>query len=858
MKKIFKMIPFIAIFIIACQENKQKEISIEKNNNPTQLHVSWNLLENNHDGQKKYLSHLTITNTSKVTLKKNWELFFSYSPCRDVLKDKLPASIQLTHINGDLYSLAPTEQYTEIAVGDSLIIPILASEWVIKEGDAPNGFYFIFNHNDTEILNPSRSVYPLTSVKQLTQTKEDVLPVPTAESIYKNNERLSILAKEKIQLITPTPLEINAQKGTFTLNAQTQIMYNLELENEISLLQHYLKEELGLDLEIDPKKGGNQTIITLALKASKKEENLEAYELSVQEKEIKITAPTARGIFYGVQSLKALIPIESFQKNQEEINIQAVEIKDQPRFAYRGMHLDVSRNFQSKESVLKMLDVMSFYKLNKFHFHLTDDEGWRLEISSLPELTEIGAKRVHTRDEKNGLIHQYGSASSNAGSGYYSRQDFIEILKFAKARHIEVIPEIDMPGHARAAIKSMKARYENYLAQGDSIKALEFVLHDPNDQSVYSSVQNFNDNVVCVGRKSTYNFLEEVVNKITEMYKEAEVPLTTIHTGGDEVPIGTWEKSPLCQALVKDKNNNIENVHGLKAYFLNKFSQIISEKGLKTAGWEEIALHLEAVEGQEKEKKTVNPEYVKKSFQPYVWNSLYGGGEELGYQMANAGYQVVLSNVTHFYLDMAYDKQPEEPGLYWGGFLNDEQPYLFEPYNLYNSLQLDKNGNPISKEDIQSKTPLTAEGKKNILGLQGQIWSETIKTADRLEYMAYPRMLSLAERAWATRPTWVTKREEYTNSWNEFSNRLGQRELPRFDYSSSKINYHIPTAGAQIKEGQLYANSALPGMDIRYTTDGTIPTIESSLYKEPITVTGIVKIAVFDKNGRKGLVKTIK
>ena len=212
---------------------------------------------------------------------------------------------------------------------------------------------------------------------------------------------------------------------------------------------------------------------------------------------------------------------------------------DAPRFGYRGLMLDVARNFQPKAAVLRVLDLMARYKLNAFHFHLTDDEGWRLEIPSLPELTSVGARRGHTLDSSRFLPPAYGSGpdvDQPFGSGFYSRADYVEILRYAAARHIEVIPELEMPGHARAAIKAMEARFRTLQATGDAEGASRFLLSDPEDRSIYTSAQGYHDNVMNPALPSTYAFIERVVQDLVALHREAGVPLRNLHVGGDEVP----------------------------------------------------------------------------------------------------------------------------------------------------------------------------------------------------------------------------------------------------------------------------------------------------------------------------------
>ncbi|MGL4995410.1 MAG: family 20 glycosylhydrolase, partial [Deefgea sp.] len=316
----------------------------------------------------------------------------------------------------------------------------------------------------------------------------------------------------------------------------------------------------------------------------------EAYSLDITADTITITGASAHGVFNALQSLRQLFPIAAFLNPQSTLAVPCGKVVDAPRFAYRGMHLDVGRNFSSKESVLRLLDCMALYKLNQFHFHVTDDEGWRLEIPSLPELTEIGSKRGFTQNEHHNLVPCFGSGgdvSNAAGTGFYTREDFIEILKFATARHIEVVPEIDVPGHARAAIKAMNMRYSRLMQTGNETEAKQYLLCDFDDASEYESVQLWHDNVICIGQESCYNFIETVLHDIQAMYQAAGAPFTTMHTGGDEVPHGAWEKSPICQAFMKEQG--MTTILELQNYFLARYRDLLKKYGLVFGGWEEIA-----------------------------------------------------------------------------------------------------------------------------------------------------------------------------------------------------------------------------------------------------------------------------
>ena len=257
------------------------------------------------------------------------------------------------------------------------------------------------------------------------------------------------------------------------------------------------------------------------------------------------------------------------------------------------MMLDIARNFTKKADLLKLINQLAAYKINVLHFHFSDDEAWRLEIPGLEELTAIGSRRGFTEDESQCLYPvYYGGWNPNdttaTANGYYTREDFIEVLQYAAKRHITVIPEIESPGHARAAIKAMEARF-NRLKGEDMEKAREYLLSESADTSKYVSAQAYTDNIMNVALPSVYRFMDKVSDEIIKMYKDAGVPLATIHIGGDEVPKGSWTGSPLCHKFMEEKG--MKDTHELSEYFLENITEMLSKKGVKTSGWQEVALH---------------------------------------------------------------------------------------------------------------------------------------------------------------------------------------------------------------------------------------------------------------------------
>jgi hexosaminidase len=461
-------------------------------------------------------------------------------------------------------------------------------------------------------------------------------------------------------------------------------------------------------------------------------------------------------------------------------------------------------------------------------------------------------------DSKNFLPASHGSGPDTGrfpGSGYYSRADYIEILKYATERHIMVVPEIETPGHARASIKAMDARYRRLLAEGKPAEAGKYMLHDLKDSSAYESVQYWNDNVIDVSLPSTYTFFTTVINDIIGLYAEAGAPLKTIHFGGDEVPAHVWEKSPAYLAL-KATHPEINNTGDLWYYFYGRINQMLKAKGLYLSGWEEMGLRKTLLDG--KPDYVPNPDFTPEHLQTEVWNNSIGGGQEdLAYKLANAGYKVVLSSVTNMYFDMAHYKSFDEPGYYWGAFVDVDKPFSFIPFDYFKNTTVDKNGLPLNKNIFIGKQRLTDYGKGNIIGLQGCLWGENIKNPERMEYMAFPSILGLAERAWSANPQWATEPDTakshilYQQAWSNFVNVLGKRELPRLTYLNGGYNYRIPKPGVILQDDKYFANMQLPGFTIRYTTDGTNPDANSPIYKDAVTNTGKpVKFRAFDNKGR--------
>ncbi len=814
------------------------------------VEVSW-AMQGNQKGPNNiyYQTEFCFRNTSDKPLDNNWAIYYNQFPRVPLHSDS--SAVKAQQIVGNFYRIYPTEYYKPIAPGDSLKVTILFRGSSIKEIEAPMGMYFVPCDADGQELTPMK----MAPVKVAPYGNDihkrnsgDNYPYPTGQFLYAQDQGIVLGQPLKDYDIIPSVKSAVPGQDTVVIGKKISVSAPEELKNEADFLSGKLKKDYGA--EVGTSEGAYP--VKLALDPSLKAKNDEAYAVSLAKDGAVITGATPAAVLLGVQTLRGIIGV-----TQLPVSLQSVAIEDQPDFAYRGFMLDIARNFQTKETIEKVLDQMSYYKLNKFHFHFNDDESWRLEIPGLPELTEYGARRGHTLDEKNMLHPTYGSGPfaddpTSRGYGYFTREQFIDLLRYATKLHIDVIPEIETPGHARAAVYSMKARYEKYK-DSDMDKAMEYLMSDDADTSKYTSAQGFHDNVMCVAREGVYNFLDKVVTEIQAMYKEAGAPLYAIQTGGDEVPRGSWLGSPVCQALVE--SGKVESLGDLRDYFTERFKKILDDKGLKYYGWMEIA----------SKKGKPNPKFQNAGFTAYCWDTVgEWGGEQVPYILANAGIDIILCNAPNLYLDFAYNKHPQEPGLYWGGWVNERNTYDLLPYDVYRSVRMGMRGDVMDwdkanhKPDGSLKEQLTAEGRKHIRGLQAELWHETVKSEDMMEYYMFPKILGMAERAWNAVPRWSLVKDakqrdaEYGLGLGEYLTKIAVKEMPYFQREG--LNFRVASPGIEIKDGMLYISNSVPGAAVHYTTDGSTPDEKSPVWTAPVAVEGTNVKAVTTAFGKKSTV----
>jgi len=857
MKRSFLLF-LLPLFTLGC--NQKKSVQSDPDSGVT---LSWEF-RGNHSSWEYYSAAFILENRSgKILDDQSWALYFNQQGL-GVIDESVTGNVTIEHVNGDLLRIVPREGFI-LEPGVSVEIAYRKPGAMLLKSEAPLHPYMVYGESENKAGNAiSISDYTLLPFPSLEKfyTRDMGIVLPDAAWVYEKNQASSLMTLGKTGLVLPTPGKEIQQGEPISLKGQFQIFFQEGLDVEAGYLSDMLKQLTGSTPEFQVGDPGGAGMISLVL--DRKIKGSEAYQLvATPDEGIVISGSDQAGVFYGIQTLLSLISPNAWANPGSDLVIESVLIEDRPAFAYRGFMLDIGRNFVEAADIKRLIRMMAYYKLNKLHLHMTDDEGWRLEIPSLPELTEVGAHRGHTKDGRDHLIPAYGSGphrqpEDNHGSGYLSRETFIELLKFAHAHHIEVIPEINFPGHARAAIYAMEARYKRLKEEGRQEEAELYRLIDPNDVSVYNSAQNFNDNVICVCTEGPYRLFEKVVDEVIDMYREAGLTLKVLHTGGDEVPQGVWAGSPICREFMKE-HPEFGAFENLQAYFGSRIFEILKKKEVVMAGWEEIVMRK-----NEEGTWIPNSEFVGTEMLPYVWNSIYEN-LDLGNRLANAGFPVILCNVNNFYFDLAYTHHPAERGLYWGGFVNTRSAFVFTPYDVFKSTLEDKWGNPYDPaSDFRGMEELNQEARQRILGLQAELWSETVKGGTMAEYYYLPKMIGFAERAWVGQAAWgeiidqEPRVKAMNQDWNRFANLVGQRELPRLDYLFGGYNYRLPPPGAVIKDGKLFANIDFPGLTLRYTTDGSEPGVHSPVYSGPVELSGKINIRSFDSRGRGSRISVVE
>lgn len=645
-------------------------------------------------------------------------------------------------------------------------------------------------------------------------------------------EKDTLLSSPAISII---PMPAFLQPGTsgtyFNLSPEVKV-FNTEpsFQQAFDFFSTYVKNYYGIQLtalkstekQIEAwekkEKEGNSVASILVIKKSPSGKP-GSYRLKIDPHRILIEASEPTGVFYATQTLLQVLDAPKENKknitqsgpekkkvDREKVNLQPVqiptlEIKDEPRYAYRGVMLDVSRHYFPVSFIKKFIDQAALHKLNTLHWHLTEDQGWRIEIKRYPELTKIGAFR-------NGTIvgHHPGTGNTNERyGGFYTQEEVKEIVAYAAKRYITIIPEIEMPGHASAAIASIPSlscfpNLPTDMGKNASEKSKQL-----GGKQVQEQWGVFRD-VFCAGKDSVFIFLQNVLDEVVQLF-----PSSYVHIGGDECPKENWKSCSNCQKRIQELK--LKDEHELQSYFVQRIEKYLNSKGKKLIGWDEI------LEGGLAPNATV-----------MSWR-----GEQGGIAAAKEKHDVIMTPNPFLYFDY-YQGNPKKEPLAIGGFLPLEKVYSYNP----------------------TPTALSEEEQKYVIGVQANLWTEYIPTQEKAEYMAFPRLAALSEVAWSPLSA---------KNWEHFGERM-YAQMQRYELWDIKAApiffdvHQIVQSDSKTGRTAVTLSCDAPGVQILYTTDGSEPTMENKqvsnraegtkVYSNVLSIsrTTVVKAAAF-RMGKK-------
>lgn len=493
------------------------------------------------------------------------------------------------------------------------------------------------------------------------------------------------VAQPVVQIV-PAPVRLQVKTGTLTVTPKTVIYAQPGTEREAVVLNEFLQQWYGFTLPVrEPEPGA--TSIQLQLKTQASSIHPEAYHISTEADRLVISAPQTRGIFWGIQTLLQLLPTEKVS-GDFQIQLPQVEIEDYPRFQYRGMLLDVARHFFAVDAVKKYIDYLAMHKFNTLHLHLTDDQGWRVEIKKYPRLTSVGGYR-------NGTIVGRRPGTGNTGKrygGFYTQEQIRELVRYAADRHITILPEIEMPGHVSAAIAAYP-ELSCFPEEATQVPAGTTWTGPTTGKQVQQTWGVFPD-VLCP-KESTFTFLEHVLDEVIDLF-----PSTYIHIGGDECPKENWRRCQHCQQRIAEQH--LKDEHDLQNYFTRRIEQYLNRRGRRVMGWEEILTG------------SLSPTAAAMSWHRAADNI----------QVDPKDHDIVMTPAEWLYFD--YAQVRNEKRVHIGGYIPLQKVYRY---------------NPVPAE-------LDAKRAKHILGAQANVWTEYISDVPTLEYMIFPRMSALSEVLW--------------------------------------------------------------------------------------------------------------
>ena len=725
------------------------------------------------------------------TPSQGWSLYFSHlTPIKGVTTNL--GSID--HINGDLHRLMLNR---DIVAGERIDIPFIAQFWHVNRSDIVPNMYVAADNLSARIVSSTKAIQdPNTGINiaphagvlsgELMHLRgnDDELPKATSEWLYDYYSSFP-QATDDAPRIIPDVKSAQWSDDSVALPAGLNV-------------RSITNAGVDAGLNILASQGAVFNDEGLPVKWTQVDAEPEAYYIDINDSGISLKSKDTVGLNYALLSLAQV-----FDLNHGRLPIGTIE--DNPSFVYRGMHIDIARNFQGKKAVFQLVEEMFVGKLNRLHLHFADDEGWRIAIQEFPELTQLGAFRCVNGSDC--MLPQLGSGTerSSAVNGYLTENDYIELLQYAAARNIEIIPSFDTPGHARAAVKAMESRYST---TGDST----YRLLDPDDRTEYSSIQYYNDNTLNPCIESSYAFVDTVVGRLQAIHAAAGTPLKTFHLGADETA-GAWIESPACEAQL-GRSLDKEDVHHLLGVFVQRVYALTKQRGLSLAGWSDGM-------------GTIPTEQRSENMLVTVWTTLAAGGDSVAHDWNESPAKSVYSFPDALYFDFPYQNHPDEPGYYWASKNTDLfKVFQFTPHVLpvHQWLWTDPKGRKYkASNSLASASPF---------GIQGQVWTEVIRSPETLEYMLYPRLYALGERAWNAAPWQQDAENVVLNSgantealleqqkrhFKAFLNQLSRYHLPRL--AQNGVNFRIPAPGLKYKDNKIHSITLYPGEIIEVHHDG--------------------------------------
>ncbi len=540
--------------------------------------VRWEMGQN--EAEKGYYSsRFIIKNVSNANLSNNWQLYFNQFSRSLKMPETSPVDIK--EVSTTYYQITPNVRYKALNPGDSLVVDMLMRGTMVNKCYRPAGTHLVLDGDTRHPIAVNLEYGLLEKPGQWINHAA----YPDGKYSYAYNQAVNNIGDAYTGNdydIFPMPKQVEIHDGYTAIGNMVTVkggyFWQRSLKAPVKLLKQQLQQRGIYCLS------GQKSVIAVKVNG-KLSDNPEYYTLDVAQGKVTIVGASEAGAMNGVKTFIAALD------HSKGHNLQNAHVVDYPDLHYRGFMLDIARNFIHLDDITRYIDILAYYTMNRFQFHFTDDEAWRVEIPGLPELTEVASRRGCTLDEK-GYLAQIFDGNGNpddptqSANGYLTRAQFIEILKYAHLRGVKVIPEIETPGHARAAIIAMRNRHDKYVAT-DRTLAEQYRLWDDHDASVYTSAQSYHDNVLNVASDGVYNFITKVVSELQKMYKEAGLKLDIVHLGGDEVASGAWSQSPEVQALMQ--REHLKDNHEVNGYYIRRITDILYKQGIRIEGWQEVA-----------------------------------------------------------------------------------------------------------------------------------------------------------------------------------------------------------------------------------------------------------------------------